>query len=87
MQATERSAFPAIKIEEIKQTTTSKFFSNTFKESLKLEAEGTKRSNYFSLRKEGPLKMYPMVSQRSNFISSEFKLLDKLLATRKEVGK
>lgn len=87
MQMTERSAFPSIRVEEIKQSTTKKFFSNTFKDSLKLEAEGTKRSNYFSLRKEGPLKMYPMASQRSNYISSEFKLLDRLLATRKEVGK
>lgn len=87
MQATERSAFPSIKIEEIRQSTTNKFFNNTFKESLKMEAEGMKRSDYFSLRKDGPLKMYPMASQRSNFISSEFKILDKLLATRKEVGK
>lgn len=48
-----------------------------------MEKNGTKGLNYFTLRKEGPLKCYPMASQRSNFNTSEFKILDKLLATRK----
>jgi hypothetical protein len=82
MQATERNAFPAIKLEELKQVTNKKFF-NTFKESNRMEEDGMKRSNYFSLRKDGPLKMYPMASQRSNFLTSEFKILDKVLASRK----
>ena len=58
-----------------------------FRESSKMEEQGVKKSDYFSLRKAGPLKVYPMVSQRSNYLSSEFKILDKLLLSRKEVGK
>jgi len=50
-----------------------------FRQSSKMEEEAARKSDYFSLRKDGPLKNYPMVSQRSNYETSEFKLLDKLL--------
>jgi hypothetical protein len=53
------------------------------RESERIEAEGLRRSTYLSLKKEGPLKNYPLPAQRSNFPSSEFRDLDKLLADRK----
>ena len=67
------------------QTMMSKGQSCNFRESMRMEEEGMKRSDYFSLRKEGPLKNYPMASQRSNFISSEFKILDRLLHKKEEL--
>ena len=82
MMITEKK-FPALR-EEKRLGNTSKF--TAFKESLRLENEVMKRTDYFSLRKEGPLKNYPLASQRCNFMSSEFKILDKLFEGKKEVG-
>ena len=59
--------FPSI-ADDKKKTVKSNF--TAFRESMRMENEGLKRSNYFSLRKEGPLKNYPLASQRSNFASS-----------------
>ena len=64
--------FPSI-CDYKKKTNKSNF--TAFRESMRMENEGMKRSDYFSLRKEGPLKNYPLASQRSNFDSSEFKVL------------
>lgn len=48
------------------------FYSNQ-KESQRLEEEGTKKWDYLKLCREGPLKRYPLIAQRSQYISSEFK--------------
>lgn len=71
--------FPALEDKRLGNTT--KF--TAFRESLRLENEGMKKTNYFSLSKEGPLRNYPLASQRCNFMSSEFKVLDKLFAVKK----
>ena len=38
--------------------------------SQQIEEEGLKRSGNFSSAKDGPLKNYPMASQRSHFTDS-----------------
>ena len=80
-----RKDLPSINDDVRRITKTGNF--TAFRESSRMEEQGVKKSDYFSLRKAGPLNMYPMASQRSNFMSSEFKILDKLLLSRKEVGK
>lgn len=85
MLTTTRKDLPSIK-DDVRRINKGQNIT-AFRESIRLEEEGARRSDYFSLRKAGPLKMYPMVSQRSSHVSSEFKILDKLLQTRKQVGK
>jgi hypothetical protein len=70
---------------QVRQTVTTSFYTSTIRESERIEAEGLKKTTYLSLRKDGPLKNYPLVSQKSKFTTSEFKEIDKILANRQDM--
>jgi hypothetical protein len=74
-------AFPAVRLEKIRQTATTSFYKSSLRESERIEAEGVRKSTYLSLKKEGPLKNYPLPAQRCNFPASEFRDIDRLILT------
>ena len=83
MQEKELRTFPSLRLEQIRQTATNSFYKSSLRESERIEAEGLQRTTYLSLKKEGPLKHYPLPAQRSNFPCSEFRDLDRVFAERK----
>jgi hypothetical protein len=77
--STFKSELPSINLAEVRQTASISFYKRSILLSRKIEEEGLRRTNYLSLRKEGPLKNYPLAAQKANYQVSEFREIDKLM--------
>lgn len=66
---------------------TSTMSQKVERKSQKMENEGHARNRYLSLTRDGPIKSFPMVSQRAKFGESEFKDLSRLERNKEMLSK
>jgi len=83
--STLKSELPSINLAEVRQTASNSFYKRSILLSRKIEEDGLRKTNYLSLRKEGPLKNYPLAAQKANYQISEFREIDKVLMNKKPI--